>query len=325
MPRLYKPYTRKLLSMRHVYGGRRFRRNAAPRGMPKDYTVAGTPVVLALREGEHQGISMRIEGKVERQVFGGVRALFMVRFKKPVPLSMILRAQGRVPPAVHGEAGAWKVIDEFKNIGCAVTGPDPKSEHPLMRYSVACMWARWGDLTIPAARLKKGMPLEIVSTQDVDYPVRFIKKDKSGNYIFWLPEPMSWYDVEKLYDWTKVRPEYISKHTYSMPFDAYKTLYRAGFKMPKARRRKMAGHTLMDFAEPVPLKEMVDKYLRPYYHMLKKKDPGRQAKDIWGTILRMVLFHMIPVHKSKIAAIRPMREDLFYGLVVPAEEATEGL
>jgi hypothetical protein len=313
MPRLYRPLTRKLLSMRHVYRGRRFRRNAAPKGMPKTYTVAGTPVVLAIRAGEHGHVGLKIDGKIERQVFGGVRALFMVKFKHRTSTVRIAEAQGRYTPSEF-----TKMRDELKKVGCLVTDGGGMS-------AATCMWARWGDLTIPAARLKKGMPLEVVSTQEVDYPVRYIKRDKQGNYIFWLPEPMTWYDVEKLYDWTKVRPEYISKHAYSMPFEAYKTLYRAGFKMPKARRRRLAGRVIMDFLEPVPIKEMVDKYLRPYYHTLKKKDPSRQAKDIWGTILRMVLFHMIPVHKSKIAAIRPMREDLFYGLVVPAEEATEGL
>lgn len=298
------------------------RRNAAPKG----YTATGVPVEIKVGGKYFPGV-------IEKQVFSGPGAMFKVRLKGEINFFFLSDRMGKYGPAREA------LMAEYERVGCLKYVKSGGAYIPI----ATCMWARWGDLRVPVKSLKKGMPVELVVTNEshvssiTDYPVRFIKwvKSKSGGRapLVWFPEPMTYYDIKKIYAWDDVRPENFSKHVYMMRLEQYHGIYKAGLKPPPARPRRVAGVRFMEFIEPVPIKVMVDKYLRPYYHLQKAGDivdrrgnllatgkPHLTPGFIWGTILTMVVFHMAPIKPERIQ-FRPMREDLFYGLVVPAEAA----
>lgn len=317
---LHRPITRTLAALRGVYRRTALRNAKAPAG----YSVAGTPVEVHLT-------GHTLHAVIEKQAFGGPGAMFRVRLKKPVPFKAFSAFMG-IPTA--SASGREKLFEEYQRLGCLERVI--REEGGLEAFVVTCMWAPWRFLTIPLNRLKKGQPVEVVvesakHVQSIEnYPVRFVKwmkRKHDGRHVplVWFPEPVTYFDIAKIYLWNFVRPEHISKHAYLVTLDMYRKLYDAGLKLPRARRRRMGGMKMMEFLEPVPIKTFVDRFMRPYYKIKQKEDPGLRAVHIWGSLLITVLFHMAPLDPRRIDAIRPMREDLFYGLVIPAEAAFEGI
>lgn len=303
--RLYRP-----LSLKHPAIRRRlmYRRNARA---PKGYTVAGTKVKILVGGSSYDGV-------IQKQIFGGVGAMFLVKLAKPIPFRDYAEMLGK-----H-ENAADPLFKEMLRLGCLkekVSGEGLYFGNAI----VTCAYGRWQDVSIRRDSLKKGQPIELVDQRSRDHAVRFVKAlgvDKP--IIVWFPEPMTFMDIEDLIDLAAVHPSHISKDAYFMPFEGYKKLYKAGIKMPPARRKRYGKAGLMEFTEPIPLKRMAD-LLRQYHRIVAKGEPDLPVKSIWFTLMKTVLFHMGAIRYDSVSVIRPMREDLFYGLIVPAEIALEGL
>lgn len=302
--RLYRPLSLKLPLVRRKL---MYRKNVAR--APKGYTAKGVKVHMSFH-------GHPVDGVIENQVFGGIGAMFRVRFSKPISAASL---------GIGPESPLWQ---ESHRLGCLQL---PVS--PGLQAKVTCGFARWRDLTIPVKSLKKGQPIELVDTHSSghvmtggrDHAVRFVKSFGFGKpIVVWFPEPMTYMDLEDLVDLNAIHPTHISKDSYYIPFKGYKALYRAGVRLPPAKRKKYAGTWIMEFKEPVPIKKMAD-YIRKSYETQKADEPDLPVKSVWYTLMQTILFHMAPIKYDSIDAIRPMREDLFYGLVVPAEVALEGL
>jgi len=310
-----------------------YRRNTSR--APKGYSVKGTKVSISVG-GE------KITGVVEKQDFGGVQAQFRVKLSKPVSFDHFYSPSGwgtimkrydwpfKAPP---------RTGDPVKDFALEKLNRDGSLVERGGKYYVGTVQVPWNSVSIQQSSLKKGQPIELVDNRGHDHAVRFVKSlGAEKPMIVWFPEPMNFVDIENLIDLTAVHPSHISKDAYFMPFDGYKKLYKAGIKLPLARRKKLMltegpavsplppprYARMMDLDPPIPLKKMAD-LLRQYHRIASKDEPDLPVKSIWFTIMKTVLFHMGAIRYDSVSVIRPMREDLFYGLVVPAEIALEGL
>jgi hypothetical protein len=323
MAKLYKPLTRKITALKPLY---RRLVSGNPKRAPKEYSVSGVRVHVTVGKE----YTKKFSGVIERQVFGGVRALFLVRFKKPVSLYEIVQLMDlKVEEADKFEAELKRqglitaqegIMDPGIPIRTASVVARLRPRYRQIGKLVKGMWARWSDLSIPATWLRKGQPIEMMDSEGRDFAVRFIKrlKKKKGRILVWLPEPLTWWDIREMHDWTMVRPEHVSKHQFFIPFKAYKAMYKKGIKLPRARKKKYGGKWLMEFEDSISQKELIQ-YLSIYAKMTKSP-----MAHVWSTYLAMSLYHMVPIETGAVT-IRPMREDLFYGLVVPVEEAMKGI
>lgn len=314
--KLYRPLSLKHPAIRRRFG---YRRNVTR--APKGYTSKGVKVSVTVGDE-------KVTGTIEKQDFGGVQAQFRIKLSKPVPFERFYKPSGW-EQVMKRYDWPWKAPvrtgDAVKDFALEKLNRDDALIEHGGKYHVKVVQVPWSSVSIPPSLLKKGQPIELVDQRNRDHAVRFVKS--LGNekpLVVWFPEPMTFMDIEELLDLTAVHPSHISKDAYFMPFEGYKKLYKAGIKMPPARRKRYGKAMLMEFAEPVPLKRMAD-LLRQYHRIVTKGEPDLPVKSIWFTLMKTVLFHMGAVRYDAISVIRPMREDLFYGLVVPAEIALEGL
>jgi hypothetical protein len=311
--RLYRP-----LSLKHPAIRRRLGHRRNPTRAPKGYTAKGVKVTIPELGA----------GVIEKQVFGGVQAQFRVKLASPIPFEDFYRPSGW-EEVMKRYDWPWKAPartgDPVKDFALEKLRRDDSLVERGGKYYVTTTQVSWSRLEVPQSSLKKGQPIELVDTKGRDHAVRFVKSlGRDRSMLVWFPEPMTFIDIEDLIDLTAVHPSHISKDAYFMPFDGYKKLYKLGIKMPPARRKKYGRMHMMEFAEPQPLKSMAG-LLRAYHKLLTKEEPDLPVKSVWFTLMKTVLFHMAPIRYDSISHIRPMREDLFYGLVVPAEVAMEGL
>lgn len=297
----------------------RFRRLGRYRANPakgwKGYSTRGLPAVIKTPGQEYKGV-------IEEQVFGGVHARFKLRLMPPQPFHEIASSVvGR-----EGKEEVAKFRSELFTLGCL----QEEATGAIRWDRVNCLWGRWSDISLIPRFIKKGQPLELSSRDVTSTPVRFVKWLKRyTKMLVWFPEPMTYFDIRHIYDWRSVTPKMISKDSYFMSFHQYKAMYKAGIPMPRARRKRMGGLRLMEFIEPIPWQDMARRLAAYRKHLVesgKRKATDVPPWTVWESVLSTVFFHMAPVDiEKRNIAVRPMREDLFSQIVVPAEDAFRGL
>jgi hypothetical protein len=325
--RPYRPLSLKHPAIRRRLASRsRYHQNTKA---PNGYTAKGVKV-----EGTFYGV--HVQGTIEEQIGCGIRSLFRVKFSEPIPIEKLHPPSGPISPIFHyrkvDESGrpisetktfvsdqGVEFLESMRGLHCLGERP---SDGKL--FAVAYIF-RWIDLTIPVSSLKKSQWVELidykvrhVSEHGRNHAVQFVKTlPKSKSMVVWFAEPQTFWDIEDLIDLAAVHPSHIGKFSYFMPFDGYKVLYKAGIKMPRAKKARYAGKWTMELDPPIPLKAMAD-LLRQYHRIMMKDEPDLPVKSVWYTLMKTVMFQMAPIRYDAINHIRPMREDLFYGLVVPA-------
>jgi hypothetical protein len=93
-----------------------------------------------------------LAGIIERQAFGGPRALFLVRFEKPLKAKGIDQAiSRRLGPGMGPEMRMWTgMFKAAREAGFSAPG-----------MAITAMWARWQDISLDVNRAKRGQRVEL--------------------------------------------------------------------------------------------------------------------------------------------------------------------
>jgi hypothetical protein len=236
--------------------------------------------------------------------------MFRIKLAEPVPLDEMLSSLG-----IRDETRKQAYLAEVKRLRCLA------HSRSLDMLVVVCMYARWQDVTLREP--KQGMLTEAVIAGK-DWPGRIVKITKSeygghSDVSLWMPEPVTWFDVEQYMDATKVKPAFISKVSTMIPKGGYTAMKAIGIDLPAATEAAYAGIPVMVFEEPVPIKEMAK-----YISQLQKAQFGHFPRSsVWYTLLKTVMFYVVPF--KHIEVLKPMREDLAAYLDIPEDVIREAI